>query len=133
MSRGGGGRGGRGGGRGRGRGGGGSGTFTLDAMGLKPSEAPVAPVIVQPPPAFPIRTYLPLPLRTNDVDEYLVNLKQDIRTHMRGSKFFIQQPEQTKRIVKYSDKYESSKKLSYDPTKEIAWGKNLIIFWLYQS
>ena len=87
-------------GRGRGRGQ----AFHLQQIGLGPGEAP--PAILQPPPLFPSLERNPLPLKSNELDNYLLSVKQEFRTSITHGPFYIKPVD--KRIYKiqrYSDRY----------------------------
>ncbi|XP_054160085.1 DNA-directed RNA polymerase III subunit RPC7-like [Oppia nitens] len=98
-------RGGRGGGRGGKRDGGL--TFSLESMGLTRGEA-LPPPTLTPPPNYPsIADCRPLPLHDNEIDNYLLTLKQEFRQSMITSKYFISATKEKSQIERYSDKYEN--------------------------
>jgi len=87
-------------GRGRGRGQ----AFHLQQVGLGPGEAP--PAILQPPPLFPNLERHPLPLKSNELDNYLLSVKQEFRTSITHGPFYIKPVDkQSYKIQRYSDRY----------------------------
>uniref|UniRef100_UPI00358E2B33 DNA-directed RNA polymerase III subunit RPC7-like isoform X1 n=1 Tax=Myxine glutinosa TaxID=7769 RepID=UPI00358E2B33 len=90
-------------GRGRGRG---QMTFNIEAIGFGKGEA-LPPTALQPPPLFPLRQNLPLPLQTGEETDYQVALKQEFRLAMKCLPYFLKIEMKKKDIVRYSDKYHS--------------------------
>ena len=87
-------------GRGRGRGQ----AFHLQQVGLGPGEAP--PAILQPPPLFPNLDRYPLPLKNNELDNYLLSVKQEFRTSMTHGPLYVKPVDkQGYKIQRYSDRY----------------------------
>lgn len=62
---------------------------------------------LQPQSLYPPNECRPVPLRSDDVDFYLLTLKQDLRTTFRNSKYFVNPAKPKQKIERYSDKYES--------------------------
>src|SRR5690348_13674994 len=110
------------GGRGRGRG---TGSLPLDALGYKKGDILPTPTL-QPPPPYPTRAFVPLPLRRTAVDDYLLNVKQEIATGLKLSRFYIHKAQKRKDIERYSDKYDSQNQsaASHDYS---SWGKLLYL------
>ena len=104
---------GRGRGRGRGKGFGGS----HEALGLAHGES-APPPILQPPPLFPTLERKPLELKSSEVEDYLVTIKQELKQYMTQSPFHISVSTDSFKIAKYSDKYklngESDKRVNWD-------------------
>ena len=81
----------------------------LEALGIKPGEG-IPPPILQPPPLFPQMERKPLELRNSETSQYLLCVKQDLKQFFKQSPFYLK-PDSLhgKDIVRYSDKYKSSK------------------------
>lgn len=89
-------------GRGRGRGQ----AFHLQQVGLSPGEAP--PAILQPPPLFPDLQRKPLHCKRNEVDNYMLSVKQEFRTTIANGPLYIKLVNrQGFKIERYSDRYRS--------------------------
>lgn len=89
--------------RGRGRGRGQS--FHLQQVGLAPGEAP--PAILQPPPLFPELERKPLQCKRNELDNYLLSVKQEFRTAITQGPLYIKLVDKKSfKIERYSDKYK---------------------------
>ncbi len=114
MSR--GGRGGRGRGRGKPFG------NALEALGLPPGES-APPPILQPPPLFPALERRPLELKSSDVEDYLVSIKQELKRFMIHNPFHLKASFNTVEIARYSDKY----KTNGEKDKGMGWDIN----WMY--
>ncbi|ELU18684.1 hypothetical protein CAPTEDRAFT_131055 [Capitella teleta] len=99
-------------GRGRGRGRGLS--FNLENLGIGRGES-IAGAKLLPPPTFPPLDFHPQPLIPGD--EYVVQLKQDFRTAMQESAFFVRPSAKRRDIERYSDKYQigQTEDLDWDP------------------
>ncbi|XP_072051044.1 DNA-directed RNA polymerase III subunit RPC7-like [Amphiura filiformis] len=91
-------------GRGRGRGRGGGMTFSAEVLGFGRGEA-LPPPTLQPPPTFPTLEYKPVPLTTGEDKDYMLLLKQEFRSGIRSSPYFIKAEDKKKDIERYSDKY----------------------------
>ncbi|PVD19766.1 hypothetical protein C0Q70_20257 [Pomacea canaliculata] len=89
--------------RGRGRGRGLS--FSVDTLGFGRGETLPA-AIQQPPPLYPLLLYKPVPLQKGEDYDYLLALKQDFRTTIRRSPFYLTLVEKKQDIERYSDKYQ---------------------------
>lgn len=98
-------RGGRGGKRGRGKPFGGN----LEALGLSRGEM-APPPILQPPPLFPGLDRRPLDLKSSEVQNYLVTVKQDLRQCMAQGPFYLRVSSESVKIAKYSDRYKTKNK-----------------------
>src|SRR5437879_2952793 len=96
-------------GRGRGRGGGSGLSFSLESMGLSRGDA-LPPPILQPPPNYPPLDVKCAPLRITDGDDYLLTLKQELRSAFSSSIYYINPIKAKPKIERYSDKYESEYK-----------------------
>lgn len=88
-------------GRGRGR----NFSFNIENLGFGRGESLPGPT-VQPPPIFPPLETKPVPLATGDNYDYMLALKQEFRTTMRDSPFFIKTSRVKKDIERYTDKYQ---------------------------
>lgn len=75
---------------------------------ILPGEA-APPPILQPPPLFPILDQKPLELRSHEIDNYMLSVKQDLRQFMRQSPFHLKVGSDKREIERYSDKYQATK------------------------
>uniref|UniRef100_A0A8C4NHH7 DNA-directed RNA polymerase III subunit n=1 Tax=Eptatretus burgeri TaxID=7764 RepID=A0A8C4NHH7_EPTBU len=82
-------------GRGRGRG---QMTFNIEAIGFGKGDA-LPPTALQPPPLFPPRENLPLPLQTGEETDYQVALKQEFRLAMKSLPYFLKIETKKKGVV----------------------------------
>ena len=106
-------RGGRGRGRGRGR--------PREELGLRPGEQ-APPPILQPPPLYPTLDRKPLELRSSEVEEYLVAIKQDMQQYMMKSPFhLVESASKSAVIARYSDKYRKNGETSSGVGWDIHW------------
>lgn len=94
-------------GRGRGRGRGGGMTFSTELLGFGRGEA-LPPPTLQPPPLFPPLEYKPAPLAAGEDRDYILLLKQEFRSGVRNSPYFIKPQDKKKDIQRYSDKYHGN-------------------------
>ena len=95
--------------RGRGRGRGRGKTFGgLEVLTILPGE-PAPPPILQPPPLFPVLDQKPLELRNDEIDNYMLSVKQDLRQFMRQGPFHLKVGSIKREIRRYSDKYQAVK------------------------
>ncbi|CAG2100344.1 unnamed protein product [Medioppia subpectinata] len=97
----------RGGGRGGKRRDGNSLTFSLESIGLSRGES-LPPPTLTPPLNYPSIDAKPLPLDPhNEIDNYLLTLKQELRQSLMTSKYYINASKEKPQIERYSDKYEN--------------------------
>eukprot|EP00731_Ephydatia_muelleri_P011055 Em0005g1641a len=61
----------------------------LEALGITSAGDSAPPPILQPPPLFPPLDRKPLELKATDVDQYLLEVKQELRAFMRESVFYL--------------------------------------------
>ncbi|XP_023234533.1 DNA-directed RNA polymerase III subunit RPC7-like [Centruroides sculpturatus] len=66
----------------------------------------VPPPIIQPPAMYPPLEFKPVPLISNEEENYLLALKQELRGTLRDSGFYVQPVLVKKDIERYSDKYQ---------------------------
>jgi DNA-directed RNA polymerase III subunit RPC7 len=108
-------------------------TFSLESMGLSRSETLPPPTLL-PPALYPPLDLKPLPLRNNEVDLYLLTLKQEFRLSLTTSKYFINPVKEKPKIERYSDKYENTLNKSVVNGNHFEFGinsiNNLLIFLL---
>ena len=81
-------------------------TFSLESIGFNRGES-LPPPVLTPPANYPTIDCKPLPLRNEDVDNYWLTLKQEMRQSMMTSKYFINLKKDKPKIERYSDKYEN--------------------------
>jgi len=81
-------------------------TFSLESMGLSRGEVLPPPTLI-PPPNYPTTDSKALPLHDNDVDNYWLTLKQEMRQSLTTSKYYINPVKDKPKIERYSDKYEN--------------------------
>ncbi|CAG2161929.1 unnamed protein product [Oppiella nova] len=81
-------------------------TFSLESIGLTRGDALPPPTLV-PPLNYPSIDAKALALHDNDVDNYLLTLKQELRQSLTTSKYYISAPKERPHIERYSDKYEN--------------------------
>ena len=94
-------------GRGRGAKRGGPGlTFSLETIGLNRGDV-LPSATLQPPPLYPTLETKIIPQKLNEVDKYLVSLKQEFHSAMSSSIYFINPVKAKPKLVRYSDKYEN--------------------------
>jgi len=91
------------GGRGRGKG---ALSFQVESLGFGRGQS-LPETILQPPPLFPPLEFKPLPVATGEEYEYLLALKQEFRTAMQESPYYIRATEKKNHIRRYSDKYNA--------------------------
>ena len=51
--------------------------------------------------------FKPVPLETGEQFDYMLALKQELRSTMKESAYFINPPEKKRDIIRYSDKYQA--------------------------
>ncbi|XP_015928913.1 DNA-directed RNA polymerase III subunit RPC7-like [Parasteatoda tepidariorum] len=76
--------------------------------------------VSQPPPTYPPLQFKPVPLLTGKKIDYLVTLKQEIRSSFRESGYFIPPVSVKKDIERYTDKYQP-----IHAADQIVWDKSL--------
>lgn len=81
-------------------------TFSLESMGLSRGET-LPPPTLQPPALYPSVNLKSAPLRNNEIDNYLLTLKQEFRLSLTTSKYYIKPSKEKPNIERYSDKYEN--------------------------
>ena len=81
-------------------------TFSLESMGLTRGDALPPPTLV-PPPNYPSIDSKALPLRDNDIDNYWLTLKQELRQSLVSSQYHINPVKERPKMERYSDKYEN--------------------------
>ncbi|XP_002130699.2 DNA-directed RNA polymerase III subunit RPC7-like [Ciona intestinalis] len=94
-------------GRGRGRG---SMTFNVEAIGFGRGDALPASTL-QPPLPYPPLRQQPVPLLAGEEADYLLALQKEYIQTMQNSPYFIQAEQAKNDIVRYSDKYKSSRNM----------------------
>ena len=93
----------------------------MELLGITPGQ-PAPPPILQPPPDYPPLDRKPLELRTSDIDEYLLTVKQELRQQMQRSHFFLKAESKRRDVEKYSDRYQSDKPMDSD--NHLGWEVN---------
>lgn len=105
----------RGRGRGRGR------AKLYEGLGLAPGE-PAPPPILHPPPLYPALDHRPLELRSSELEDYLVSIKQDLKQYALKSPHYLTKSDpKSMAIERYSDKYRKNGEGSGEMGWDIDW------------
>ncbi|KAM6958858.1 DNA-directed RNA polymerase III subunit RPC7-like [Aplochiton taeniatus] len=106
-------------GRGRGRS---TLTFNLEDVGIGRGES-LPPATLKPSLLFPPLTFQPVPLQTGEEVEYMLALKQELRTATKNLPFYIRRSGPKKDVDRYSDKYQTQEPQDSSIEWNPDWGR----------
>lgn len=81
-------------------------TFSVDALGFGRGDS-LPTSTHTPSPLFPPMQFRPVPLPTGEEVEYMLALKQELRSSSKSLPFHIREARTKKDVARYSDKYQN--------------------------